>query len=128
MSKSMTDERVAGAVSAFAASATSPICASSTCGGSFPTETDDGQTAKARRHVDRAGHATLRGTATLARRGLVDPRDREAAEAGAQNRSPAARARTGAHAAAERAAPVTARRLRSRDPPPARRHARAHGA
>src|ERR1041384_1497058 len=112
MSKSMTDEHAVGAASAFAASATSRTSGSCTCGGSFLTETDDGQTAQARRRALRAGHAALRGAAALARRGLVDSRDREALEAVAQDRAPATRARSRAQAAGGRAAPVVARRLR----------------
>src|SRR5687767_7178543 len=99
MSKSMTGELGAGAGSAFAASATSPTSGNSTCDGSFPTETDDVKVAEARRRVDRAGHAALRCTAALARRGLVDPRDRAAPDVVAQDRSQTARARSRAQAA-----------------------------
>src|SRR5437868_12317045 len=120
MSKSMTDELGVGAASAFVASATSRTSGSCTCGGSFPTETDDGQAAQARRRALRAGHAAPRGAAALARGGLVDSRNREALEAVAQDRAPAACARARAQAAIERAASVVARRVRSRDPPAAR--------
>src|SRR5580765_7874616 len=106
MSKSMTDEHAGGAASAFAGSATSRTSGSSTCGGSFPTETDDGQTAQARRRALRAGHAALRGAAAFAHRRPVASRDREALEAVAQDRAPAPRARSRSQAAVERAAPV----------------------
>src|SRR5580765_7728253 len=115
MSKSMTDEHAVGAASAFAASATSRTSGSCTCGGSFPRETDDGQTAQARRRARRTGHAALRGATALARRGLVDSRDCEALEAVAQDRAPAARARSRAQAAVERTASVVARRVRRQD-------------
>src|SRR5512138_2637753 len=103
MSKSMTAARAVAAASAFAASATSPTYASSTCGGSAPTETDDGQAAHARRRAVQARRAALGGTPALARRGTLAPRDREAPEAVAQAHPPAARARPRAQAAALRA-------------------------